>query len=191
MSKNLILLLTADISLLDHDVQKQIYYEFYKLVYPMVIFILKDHSVAEDVIQEAFMRAIRKPPKIIEEDKLKAWIKTVTRNVTYDYLRKYNRTRDELVSESVFNDEVLSVQGADTAVDDQVQFNLLKETIKQYIENLKPEYQQIIKMKWKKDLSYKEMAEELGVTVGTVRQRLYRAREDIKERLHKEWGIEE
>lgn len=191
LSKYFILLLTTDIILLDSSVQKKIYDEFYRLVYPMVIYMLKDHSATEEVIHEAFIRAIRNPPKIIEEDKLKVWLKTVTRNATYDYLRKYNRMRDELVSESVFNNEVLSLQGTDTAVDEQVEFKLMKEAIKQYIEALKPEYRQIIEMKWKKEMAYQEIAEELDVTVGTVRQRLYRAREAIKKRLAKEWGIEE
>src|SRR5690606_13963702 len=106
----------------------------------------------------------------------------------YDYLRKYNRTRDELVSENVFNNEVLSLQGTDTAVDEQVEFQLIKEAIQQYITELKPEYRQIIDMRWIRDMSYKEMAEELELTVGTVRQRLYRAREAIKKRLQKDWG---
>lgn len=157
----------------------------------MVIYMLKEHSAAEEVIHEAFIRAIRNPPKLIEEDKLIAWLRTVTRNATYDYLRKYNRMRDELVSESVYNNEVLSRQSSELAVDEQVELKLMKEAIKEHLETLKPEYRQIIEMKWKRDLSYQEMAAELDVTVGTVRQRLYRAREAIKKRLQKEWGVGE
>jgi DNA-directed RNA polymerase specialized sigma24 family protein len=64
----------------------------------MVFFILRDHAACEDVIQDAFIRVIEKSPKTLDETKVTAWIKTVTRNATYNYLRKNKKMRDELAA---------------------------------------------------------------------------------------------
>ena len=64
----------------------------------------------------------------------------------------------------------------------------MREAIITYINQLSPSYRQIIAMKWIHNLSYKDMANELGVTEGVVRQRLFRARDVIKQRLLEEWG---
>lgn len=155
----------------------------------MVHFILRDHAAVEDIVQESFLRAVRKAPLLQEIDKYESWVKKLTRNVTLNHLRKHKRNRDELET-----DFMLCIKEAAPAsdylnsLDQEVELKLMREAIISYINQLSPSYRQIIAMKWIHNLSYKDMACELGVTEGVVRQRLFRARDVIKQRLLEEWG---
>ncbi|MBD0383386.1 RNA polymerase sigma factor [Paenibacillus sedimenti] len=189
MSKYLMLIFTSDFYSLDKDIQEQVYQEFYLLVYPMIYFILRDHSAVEDIIQESFIRAVGKAPMLKEIDKYESWLKKLTRNVTLNHLRKHKRNREELEAEFV----LISKEAAPAAehlvpLEKEVELKLMREAIIKYINQLSPSYRQIIAMKWIHNLSYKDMAVELGVTEGVIRQRLFRAREAIKQKLLDEWG---
>lgn len=188
--KSLRQIFNSDFYTLDKSMQEQIYQEFYILVYPMIYFILRDHAAVEDIIQESFLRAVSKAPLLSEIDKYESWIKKLTRNVTLNHLRKHKRNRDELETEFM----VLCIREAAPTSDylapleQEVELKLMREAIITYINQLSPSYRQIIAMKWIHNLSYKDMAIELGVTEGVVRQRLFRARDVIKQRLLEEWG---
>ncbi|SDP12488.1 RNA polymerase sigma-70 factor, ECF subfamily [Paenibacillus sp. yr247] len=172
--------------------QEQIYQEFYILVYPMIYFILRDHAAVEDIIQESFLRAVRKAPLLHEIDKYESWVKKLTRNVTLNHLRKHKRNREELEAELLLCiKEAAPTSEYLVPLDKEVELKLMREAIITYINELSPSYRQIIAMKWIHNLSYKDMASELGVTEGVVRQRLFRARDVIKQRLLEEWGTGE
>lgn len=64
----------------------------------------------------------------------------------------------------------------------------MTETIGVCLNEMKPEYKALIELRWKKDLSYREMAAELDTTEDKVKYKLYRAREALKKRLFKRWG---
>ncbi|MNF09359.1 RNA polymerase sigma factor [compost metagenome] len=68
-----------------------------------------------------------------------------------------------------------------------MEVNLLKEDIRKYLSLLKPEYRQLIEMRWYSNLSYREMAAALGTTENVVRQKLYRARETVRDKLKENW----
>jgi RNA polymerase sigma-70 factor, ECF subfamily len=189
MSKYLTLIFTCDFYTLDNGIQEQVYQEFYLLVYPMIYFILRDHAGVEDIIQESFLRVVRKAPMLKELDKYESWVKKLTRNVTLNHLRKHKRNREELEAELI----LVKKEAAPTAeylvpLEKEVELKHMREAIVTYINQLSPSYRQIIAMKWIHNLSYKEMANELGVTEGVVRQRLFRAREAIRQKLLEEWG---
>ncbi|AQR77772.1 RNA polymerase sigma factor [Paenibacillus larvae] len=191
MSKNLIQLFTADFLSMDKGMQEQIYKEFYMLVYPTIYFILRDHTLVEDLIQESFIRAIRKAPLLKEPEKYEGWLKKLTRNVTLNHLRKVKRNRDELDAEINLAPREYVNWVPDTNLEKEVELKMMQEAIIHYVNQLSPSYRQILAMKWIHHLSYKDMAEELGVTEGVVRQRLYRAREAIRQKLMEEWDIVE
>lgn len=187
--KSLRELFNSDFNTLDTSKQEEIYKEFYLLVYPMINFILRDHAAVEDIIQESFLRAIHKASLLTEIDKYESWLKRLTRNVTLNHLRKHRRHRDELETEILLGiQEALPASDYSTAPDVEVEMKVMREALIAYINQLNPAYRQIIAMKWIHHLSYKEMANELCVTEGVVRQRLFRARDAIKEKFLTDWG---
>lgn len=189
MPSHLNYLFTSDFYSLPHDLQHKVFDEFYRLVYPMVYYTIKDHGAAEDIIQESFMRAIQKSDQLQELDKLEGWLKTLTRNVMLNFLKKFTRSRDELDFQDVFpNREVACASASSLPVEQEVEVKLMREAMCRYLDELKSEYRQVIEMRWVHHLSYKEIAELLNTSEGTVRQKLFRAREAVKHRFHEEWG---
>lgn len=188
MPSHLILLYDADFYSLSESLQREVYREFYTLVYPLVFAMVRDHGAAEDIIQDAFLRAIDKAAQVEEPEKFESWLKTLTKNYTLSFLRKWSRQRDELLSDDVFLYKEFSMSGEALPVDKEVELTMMKEAIARYLDRLKPEYRQIVEMRWIHNLSYKEMADALQVTEGSIRQKLFRAREAIKNKLKEEWG---
>ncbi|GAA4853522.1 sigma-70 family RNA polymerase sigma factor [Paenibacillus vulneris] len=192
MSKSILLLLTGDIRSIDPMLQEQVYKEFYRLVYPLILYIVKDHPTTEDIIQDTFLTIIRKSPHDIEEVRLHAWIRAVARNATISYLRKNKKRRDELLSDDVYIENAVPLPHHPAfSTESEVEAKLLEEAIIYYIHQLKPIYRQVIQMRWTECLSYKEMADRLGVTEEKIRQTLHRSREAIKKKLQRDWKVNE
>jgi RNA polymerase sigma-70 factor (ECF subfamily) len=190
MPKHLILLFASNFHNLSYEQQLEVYKDFYVLVHPMVFFIVKDHGVTEDIMQEAFMRAIQKSDQLLDWDKMEGWLKTLTRNVTLNFLQKIKRNREELDTEDVFEERnALDTGGATTPLEQQVEMKIMEESIVQYLSQLKPEYRQIFEMRWLQHMSYKEMAAAMKVTEGIIKQRLFRAREAIKQKIDDDWRV--
>lgn len=189
MSNYLILLFTSNFYSIPLELQQKIYEEYYRLVYGLVYFIVKDHQMAEDIIQESFLRAIQKAPQLHNLRKLEAWLKALARNVALNELRKLKRNRNELESDRGFFIKETSETKAYVPLEQEVEAKLMQESILNYISALKPEYRQLIEMRWIDRLSYKEMASAMGITEGTVKLKLFRAREAIKNKLKEEWGL--
>ncbi|NOU97109.1 sigma-70 family RNA polymerase sigma factor [Paenibacillus sp. LMG 31456] len=192
MSKSILVLLTSDIRSLDPMLQEQVYEQFYRLVYPKIMYLVKDHPAAEDIIQDTFINLIRKSPHNVDEGRMIAWLRTVAYNATISYLRKNNKKRNELLSDDVYIENAVSFMSSGIpSIEAEVEAKLMKEAIVHYIHQLKPIYRQVIHMRWVEQLSYKEMAERLDVSEEKIRQTLFRSREAIKRKLQDDWMVNE
>lgn len=187
MANRLQLLLATDFHNLGSALQEEVYYEYYNMVHGLIVYIIKERAAAEDIIQEAFIKIIKNKPIFEDEVKLKAWLKVVTRNTAINYLRKNKNNRNQLDTDSVFIDMETMNQTA-ASVESMVETQMMEESIEYYLRQLKPEYRVLVELRWKKGLSYREMAELLDTSEDIVKQRLFRARGSIKKKLHKEWG---
>ncbi|WP_336758517.1 RNA polymerase sigma factor [Paenibacillus sp. USHLN196] len=187
MANRLQLLLASDFHNLGSVLQEEVYYEYYNMVHGLIVYIIKERAAAEDIIQEAFIKIIKNKPLFEDEVKLKAWLKVVTRNTAINYLRKNKNNRNQLDTDSVFIDMETMNQTA-ASVESMVETQMMEESIEYYLGQLKPEYRVLVELRWKKGLSYREMAELLDTSEDIVKQRLFRARGSIKKKLHKEWG---
>ncbi|MFB8374385.1 RNA polymerase sigma factor [Paenibacillus taichungensis] len=187
MANRLQLLLASDFHNLSPQLQEEVYYEYYNMVHGLIVYIIKERAAAEDIIQEAFIKIIKNKPLFDNEVKLKAWLKVVTRNTAINYLRKNKNNRNQLDTDSVFIDMETINQTA-ASVESTVETQMMQESIEFYLEQLKPEYRVLVELRWKEGLSYREMADLLDTSEEIVKQRLFRARGNIKKKLHKEWG---
>lgn len=184
----LLLLTSANFDRLDTGIQRSVYREFYQLVYPGIVYKVNDHAAAEDIIQEAFLKVVNHIPAVENETKLKNWIKVVARNTAYNYLRKNKKDRNLLDVDSVFMDGDSAYSTDTETVEAQVEMNLVREAIEAYLKELKPDYRILIQMRWLRELSYREIAEELEIREDTVKYKLHRARDMIKKRFLRDWG---
>ncbi|MFD0589063.1 RNA polymerase sigma factor [Paenibacillus sp. GCM10027627] len=188
MQGKIILLSGADFYTLSPELQKEIYEEFYQLVYSPIIFMVKDHATTEDIIQISFLKIIRSNPRASTEAQLKAWIKVVVRNMVYNYFRKTKKSRNDVDSDSVYINESVEFSTESASLEQEVEIKLMTETISECLDELRPEYRALIELRWKKELSYREIATELETTEDRVKYKLYRAREAMKKIFTKRWG---
>ena len=188
MSNRLQLLLAADFNEISEPLQEEVYYEFYDLVYGQIMYVLRDHAAVEDIIQESFIKVITNKPVFDNENKLKAWLRVVSKNTTMNYLRKNKKYRNQIDVDRVFISEEEMVPSS-TNVEHQVESKMMEESIANYLDQLKPEYRLLIEYRWKHGLTYKEIAELLDTREDIVKQRLFRARESVKKMLYREWGV--
>lgn len=174
---------------LDAVTQREVFLAFRQLVYQDIYFLLHDHALSEDVIQEAFMKAVTRAPKTRENSNMKAWLRQVARNTAYDMLRKNKRFRHVLTLSSVTGSEEadgLFVSRED--VEDIVERMLRDETLHEAIGELKLEYRVVLLLYYIAGLSYAEIVQETGLSEQVLTQRLARARKKLASQFSGKWG---
>ncbi len=188
MQSKIILLIDCEFNTLSERVQKEIYNEFYKFVYGAIIFIVKEHAATEDIIQESFLKIIRSVPELDGENKLKAWIKVVVRNTVFNYLKKQKKIRNEVDVDSIFINDSINFATTTDTIHTEIELKEMINVVEKYLNQLKPEYKILIELRWKKEMSYKEIAAYLEINEPLVKVKLHRARESIKQKMITEWG---
>lgn len=173
---------------LDPMSQKQLFTAFRKEIYPHIYFILNDHALTEDVIQESFMKAIQQGPDTRDDSNMTAWVKKIARNTAFDvykknknFFRKVSRVRDVIRDESAAAQEMSNVQ---MVVEKDIRNGILYNTIK----DLKPAYRMIIYLHYIEGLPYSDICEELDISHEVLAQRLHRARKRLAKLFKRKWG---
>jgi len=180
----LLQLISPGFTLLDEYTQRQVYRSFHSLTYTMVLYIIQDYNLVQDVIQESFLKALKKKPYTSDINHCKGWLKLTTRNLALNYLRKYKKNRKESDVDSVFI--LNTIPSYAESVEKQVESKLLKEFIMTLLNTLKPEYRVLIELRWKNQYSYQEIADELQTTPEIIQQKLHRARNALRKQI-KDW----
>lgn len=127
-------------------------------------------TLAEDIVAEAYMRAIRSIDE--EKDGFKFWLFKVCRNCYFDHIRKNKRL--EPISGD-YQDDI-------TLVDDIIQKEEYRALYKA-IDLLQDSYKEVVRLFYFDGMSVREIAEITGYSVDNVKIQLYRARNKLKEIL--------
>jgi RNA polymerase sigma-70 factor (ECF subfamily) len=129
---------------------------------------------ADDLVQDCIERALRRQDGLQAREKMGAWLRSILHNVFIDDLRRRRARGTSVDVRDLEDDLVLSAPPEDRAGMQDV----LRATMA-----LSVEHRQILLLVGVEGLSYREVAEELGVPLGTVMSRLARARERLREKL--------
>ncbi len=161
-----------------------------KLVYSTAFFTVKNKDDAWDISQEVFMRVYNSIGSFRGESKFTTWLYRLCKNVTYDFVRKHYKNREltiSEISESGDSDEGREFELPDTSVDANPEQSLLrKENIKlvrKALLEMDEQQRTILVLREMQDKSYTEIAEILGIELGTVKSKLNRARAALKQLL--------
>jgi RNA polymerase sigma factor, sigma-70 family len=169
---------------LDATIQKTLYESYYRFVYRDIYFMLRDHALTEDVIQDAFMKLIAKGPKLHTASNLPGWIKQVTRRTALDYLRKMKKDRQK-IKESFVNIERDAF--AEISIASDIENKWRNEVLHETIMELKPEYRILLYMYYMEGKTYKEICQELNITEVVLTQRMARARKKLLQNFLGKW----
>ena len=143
-----------------------------------------DHD-AEDVVQEAYMRALRYFDGFHGGDS-RPWLLAIVRHTSYTWLQ-HNRGHELMTA---FDEDIHSLDGEATNPETLLLHRTNQLLLRQALEELPVEYREVIILRELEGLSYKEIAAIADLPVGTVMSRLARARKRLQQalvnRLHTE-----
>lgn len=140
-----------------------------------------------DLSQEVWIRVYRNVARLKDPKKFKGWLSRITTNLFYDELRKRKRVRRPLSLDNKFKtqDGEMSwdVPAADPSPDDDLATQEFYEHLKKAIAQLPEAFRTTIVLREIEGLPYEEIAEMTGVSLGTVKSRIARARAKLQEML--------
>jgi len=148
-----------------------------RAVYRWAYNVVRSHDVADEVAQEVFVRTYLAIDRIDPERPLGSWLCKTTINVALNLLRK-QRFREQWAQENRTDSEEL-VTNADEP-DAQLRRHRVIARLEQAIDELPPLYRTALLLRTRDHLSYGEIAEVMGVSLGTVMSRLNRARRRLR-----------
>ncbi len=141
--------------------------------------ILADRTLAEDLAQEAFIRAFQRLSTYDAQRKFSSWFFQIVHNVTVDHLR---RRRVETVSINQIDPtgafERLGA-AAGPRPDEQATQAAMNHALDQALAGIRPEYREAIVLRYQEGLSDAEIAAIMDLPMGTVKTYLYRARKEL------------
>lgn len=150
-----------------------------KKVYNLCLRMSANPDDALDLSQEAFLRAWRSLGQYQFEANFSTWLFRLTSNICIDFLRRKKRRQETSLTESYDDSDEgaeLSVPDAQPGPEQQAITNETKIELARAMEQLSPEHREILQLRVIEDLQYEQIADILGVRVGTVKSRLARAR---------------
>ncbi|MEM9445458.1 MAG: sigma-70 family RNA polymerase sigma factor [Verrucomicrobiota bacterium] len=163
----------------------ELHKHYYHKLWRTVNQIVKDEKVAEDLVQESFMKAYRTLNKFRGQSTFSTWIYRISVNQALDYLRKHNRRRKYLGLFPVKEDEdslehelVDTHTGFDAATGGETM-----QTIKKAFEQLPEDQRTVVELRLVQGFSTEETAKIIGCARGTVLSRLYYACQKLKKVL--------
>jgi RNA polymerase sigma-70 factor (ECF subfamily) len=136
---------------------------------------------AEDIVQEAFVRAYRSLDSLREPDKFGSWLYQITFKLCIDHLRRRGRTEEPLSLEALRAEQ--RFEPAAAAEEDGLLRREEFQGVAEAIATLPDKYRLVLTLRYLKRLSYREIADHLGEPDGTVANRLHRAVKILRERL--------
>ena len=142
-----------------------------------------DYDAALDLTQEVFIRVYNSLSRYRAEFKFSTWIYKIAHNAAIDHLRRH-AVREQAITTSVDGErrEVI-IESRRLTPEQESERKERRSEIESVVQLLPSSYRELIVLRHSHDLSYDEMAEVTGLPLGTVKNRLFRAREAMRELL--------
>lgn len=146
-----------------------------------------DENEADDLVQETYLKAFRFIEKYDKGTNAKAWLFKILKNAYINQYRKKSKQPDKVDFDEVVNyhesDDLAQNKYFD--LQEQIMETMMGDEITKALNSLPQEFRSVILLADIENFTYKEMAKILDIPIGTVRSRLFRARNLLKELLKK------
>ena len=139
--------------------------------------IVRNPTDAEDVVQDAFLRAFEALPQLTDLNRFGAWLHSITRNRALRYYKSTSRYQPQEDMEPYLN------RAADTSAADPahiVERELTQQGIREAIQELPDDFRVVIELYYWAEMPQKRMAEFLSLPLTTVKWRLHKAKDLLK-----------
>lgn len=169
----------------DHEAYEEVVAFYQNKVFQICYRMLGDRHEAEDIAQEAFIRAFMNIDSYDEKRKFSTWLYRIATNLSIDRLRK--KKPDYYLDAEVKGTEGLNMYSrlaAEQALpEEEVESLELQSYIQREIMMLPPKYRSVIALRYLDEMPLNEISDILEIPVGTVKTRIHRGREALRKRL--------
>ena len=161
--------------------------KYNKKIFGFIYRMVRDEEVAIELTQDFFIKIFSVLAKYNFEYKFSTWAYRICYNLVIDYVRKNQAQVDSLDDEAVSQKQLLE---SENYVSEDGFDHLVKEELRQYIWNVVDciplKYKELILLRYLQGLKYDEIAEITGLPVGTVKNRIFKAKEILRTEIEKD-----
>jgi len=169
----------------DSNALEMLYDRYEQVIYSFAYQIVKDSMAAEEVMQELFLRVWNNAGQIdFGKGKLLTWMFAVTRNLAIDHLRKRS---SRLPQQSADSADMGQIQDHTTLTEDIVELQMAGEQIRDALQGLSRDQQQVMDMIYYQGYTQQEVANLAAIPLGTVKGRVRLAMKQLHKSL-RHWG---
>jgi RNA polymerase sigma-70 factor (ECF subfamily) len=169
----------------------EIYDPYYSKVRKFILALVKDEWVADDIIQEAFLKVQQNIESLRDPSRLSSWIFRIAHNLCQDHFRRLKKSRkEERIDQEATEDLHEALIQKELGVQKELERRQMGECVQNQI-NLLPESLRTVLVLFDiMEFSHQESADILGITVKNVKVRLHRARKRLKVILEEKCAFE-
>ncbi len=150
-------------------------------IFFMLLKMVNNRDDADDLTIEAFGKAFKRLEQYQPSYAFSTWLFKIASNNCIDFLRKERKKKMVSLDNSISNDDGddLTYEVRDEELDPEESFMKSQkvEAMREVVEKLKPRYRELVVLRYFKEYSYEEIADELDLPLGTVKAQLFRARD--------------
>jgi RNA polymerase sigma factor (sigma-70 family) len=147
-----------------------------RVAYALAYRVLRDRTLAEDAVQEAFLAVWRGAERFVpERGKASAWVMTLVHRRAVDLVRRENRHRTDVLDEP---DAV-----AATSADEDALLRFERERVQRALRELPDQQREAIELAYYGGFTQSELAERLGLPLGTIKSRMFAGLARLRELL--------
>lgn len=153
-------------------------------IYSVAYRFMGNHADAGDLAQETFIRMYQALPGFRGESSFSTWLYRIAANACRDELRKRQRRRSISMDELIENSPAsVPVAAGNDSPEEVLQRNETQRHVQECLNRLSDDHRLVLVMREIQGLSYEEIAEVLNCSLGTVKSRISRARNALKEKI--------
>lgn len=142
---------------------------------------LGDYESSLDVTQEVFIKVYNSLAKYSPEYKFSTWLYRIAHNAAIDHMRRNSVMAHSLEAENADGSYQIQLESMAPSPEQDRERSEWRTEIESVVRCLPPAYRDLILLRHSRDLSYDEIAEVTGLPLGTVKNRLFRAREMMRQ----------
>jgi len=156
---------------------------YFRAVFNFVYKIIPETSSAEDITQDAFLKAWRNIRKYDTGRSFKTWIFTIAKNTAFDHLKKKKELSFSAFMDDEGNSFLENVRSGEPLPDEIIMKEDMPQKLEKAIVALPPKYKVVMDLRYKEDMSFPEIAEVMGESQNTIKSRHRRAIEQLKKAI--------
>ena len=161
----------------------QLYGQYSEQLYYNILALVKDELVAEELLQDIFVRIWHRREKIQVEKSLAAYLFRMSRNRVYDFFKGLKREQELYARVKYIATEEY------THIEEAILSKENADLLQKAIDTLSPKRKQAFRLCKMEGLSYKEASEQMGISISTLKDHMAKAREAIREYILKNGEI--